>query len=147
MPCHWTGWASWGLQAPCVLFNWQVGQEETTCLVVIWRPVPLKYISSNLWRAFSPKWVEACKELTNFQWRFPGRKRSSSFWNHPHMILKALTFSFKSIIFSIWRKERKWTHLDVSNSLWSHGLLPTRLLCPLDFPSKSGLPFKEFLAN
>ena len=39
--------------------------------------------SSNLWRAFSPKWVVACKELINFHWRFPGRKRSPSFWNHP----------------------------------------------------------------
>ena len=25
----------------------------------------------------------ACKKLTNFYWRFPGRKRSPSFWNHP----------------------------------------------------------------
>ena len=24
----------------------------------------------------------ACKKLTNFYWRFPGRKRSPSFWNH-----------------------------------------------------------------
>ena len=77
------GWASWGLRAPWGLFNWQVGQEETTCLIVVWRPVPLKDLSSNLWRAFSPKWVVACKELTNFHWRFPGRKRSPSFWNHP----------------------------------------------------------------
>ena len=59
-------WASWGLQAPWELFNWQVGQEQTTCLIVIWRPVPLKDFSNNLWRAFSPKWVVACKELTNF---------------------------------------------------------------------------------
>ena len=83
VPCHWTGWASCSLQAPWGLFNWQVGQEETTCLLVIWRPVPLKDLSSNIWRAFSPKWVVACKELTNFHWRFPGRKRSPSFWNHP----------------------------------------------------------------
>ena len=39
------------------LFNWQVGQDKTTCLIVIWRSVPLKDLSSNLWRAFSPKWV------------------------------------------------------------------------------------------
>ena len=74
---------SWGLQAPWELFNCQVGQEETTCLIVIWRPVPLKQLSSNLWRAFSPKWVVACKELTNFLWRFPGRKRSPTLWNYP----------------------------------------------------------------
>ena len=62
VPCHWMGWASWGLRAPWELFNWQVGQEETTCLIVVWRPVPLKDLSTNLWRAFSPKWVVACKE-------------------------------------------------------------------------------------
>ena len=49
----------------------------------VWRPVLLKDLYSNLWRAFSPKWVVTCKELTNFHWRFPGRKRSSFFWNHP----------------------------------------------------------------
>ena len=76
------GWASWGLWAPWELFNWQVGQEETP-LIVVWRPVPLKDLSSNLWRAFSPKQVMACKELTNFHWRFPGRKRSPSMLNHP----------------------------------------------------------------
>ena len=77
------GWASWGLLAPWGLFNWQVGQEETTCLIVAWRPIPLKDLSSNLWRAFSPKWVAECKELINFHWRFPGRIRNPSFWNHP----------------------------------------------------------------
>ena len=77
------GWASWGLQSPWGLFNWQVGQEETTCLAIVWRPVRLKDLPSNLWRAFSLKWVVACKELTNFHWRFPHRKRSPSFWNHP----------------------------------------------------------------
>ena len=82
---HIVGWAgpAGGLWAPWGLFNWQMGQEETTCLIIVWRPVPLKDLSSNLWRAFSPKWVVACKELTNFHWRFPGRKRSPSFWNHP----------------------------------------------------------------
>ena len=77
------GWASWGLRAPWELFNWQVGQEETTYLIVTWRPLPLKDLSSHLWRAFSPKCVVSRKELTNFHWRFPGRKRSPSFWNHP----------------------------------------------------------------
>ena len=60
------GWASWGLQAPWGLFNWQVGQEETTCLIVVWRPVLLKDLYSNLWRAFSPRRVVARKELTDF---------------------------------------------------------------------------------
>ena len=83
VPRCWTGWASWGLWAPWGLFNLQVGQEKTTCLIVVWRPVPLKDLSSNLWRAFSPKWVAACKELSNFHWKFPGRIKSPSFWNHP----------------------------------------------------------------
>ena len=77
------GWASWGLWAPWGLFNCQVGQEETTCLIVIWRPIPLKDLSSNLWRVFSPKWVVACKKLTKFHWKFPSRKRSPHLWNHP----------------------------------------------------------------
>ena len=83
VPHGWTGWASSVLRAPWALFNWQVGQEETTCLIVVCRPVPMKDLSSNLWRAFSHKWVVACKELTNFHWRLPGRKRNPSFWNHP----------------------------------------------------------------
>ena len=80
--CHSMPWASWGIRAPWGLFNWQVGQEETTCLIVIWRPVPLKGLSINLWRAFSSKWVVGYKDLTNFHWKFPGRKSSPSFWNH-----------------------------------------------------------------
>ena len=76
------GWASWGLQAPWGLFNWQVGQEEITCLIVVWKPVPLKDLYSNLWRAFSPTWEVAWEELTNVHWRFPGRQRSPSFWSH-----------------------------------------------------------------
>ena len=31
----------------------------------------------------------------------------------------------------------KWSHSVVSHSWWPHGLQPTRLLCPWDFPGKS----------
>ena len=31
----------------------------------------------------------------------------------------------------------KWSHSVVSDSLWLHGLLPTRLLCPWVFPGKN----------
>ena len=31
----------------------------------------------------------------------------------------------------------KWSHSVVSHLQWSHGLRPTRLLCPWDFPGKS----------
>ena len=67
---------------------WQVGQEKTSCPIVIWRPVPLKELSSNLLKAFSPKWVVACKEIT-FHWRFPGRKRVSPFETTPYDLLES----------------------------------------------------------
>ena len=35
------------------------------------------------------------------------------------------------------KKERKWSRSVVSDSLWPHGLQPTRLLRPWDFPGKS----------
>ena len=89
------GLGHWGLRAPWGLFNWQVKQEETTCLIVIWRPVPLKDLSSNLWRAFSPKWVVAYKKLTNFRWKFPSRKRNPSFWNHPIWSRKPLLLALR----------------------------------------------------
>ena len=31
----------------------------------------------------------------------------------------------------------KWSHSVVSDSWWPHGLQPSRLLCPWDFPGKS----------
>ena len=35
------------------------------------------------------------------------------------------------------KPERKWSHSVVSDSLWPHGLLPARLLCPWDCPGKN----------
>ena len=82
------------LLGSCLIGKW----DKRRPFIVVWRPVPLKDLSSNPWKAFSPKWVVACKELTNFHWRFPGRKRSPSFWNHPiwsswKPLLLALTIS------------------------------------------------------
>ena len=37
----------------------------------------------------------------------------------------------------IWKWKWKFSRLVVSDSLWAHGLYPTRLLCPRDFPGKS----------
>ena len=34
-------------------------------------------------------------------------------------------------------EKSKWSRSVVSNSSWPHGLQPTRLLCPWDFPGKS----------
>ena len=47
-------------------------------------PVPLKDLSSNLWRPFSPKCVVACKDLTKFHWKFPVRKKSPFFGTTPY---------------------------------------------------------------
>ena len=70
-------------------FSWQGGQVEATCLIVVWRSVLLKELSSNLWRAYSPKWVVAYKELTNFHWRFPGRKGVPHFGTIPYDLLES----------------------------------------------------------
>jgi len=51
-------------------------------------------------------------------------------------ILQARTLEWVAISFSnIWKW--KWSHSVVSDSSWPHGLQPTRLLCPWDFPGKS----------
>ena len=51
-------------------------------------------------------------------------------------ILQARTLEWVAISFSnAWKW--KWSHSVVSGSLGPHGLKPTRLLCPWDFPSKS----------
>ena len=51
-------------------------------------------------------------------------------------ILQARTLEWVAISFSnTWKW--KWSCSVVSDSLWSHGLQPTRLLCPWDFPGKS----------
>ena len=49
-------------------------------------------------------------------------------------ILQARTLEWVAISFSnAW----KWSHLVMSDCSWPHGLQPTRLLCPWDFPDKS----------
>ena len=53
-------------------------------------------------------------------------------------ILQARTLEWVAISFSsAWKWKVKWSCLVVSNSLWPHGLQPTRLLRPWDFPGKS----------
>ena len=53
-------------------------------------------------------------------------------------ILQARTLEWVAISFSNARKWKwKWSRSIVSNSSWSHGLQPTRLLRPWDFPGKS----------
>ena len=52
-------------------------------------------------------------------------------------ILQARILEWVAISFSnAWSEMWKWS-CSVSNSLWSHGLQPTRLLLPWDFPGKS----------
>ena len=53
-------------------------------------------------------------------------------------ILKARTLEWVAISFSnVWNWKWKWSRSVGSDSLWPHGLQPTRLLCPWDFPGKS----------
>ena len=81
--------SSWGL------FNWP--------LIAVWRAVPMKDLSSNLWRAFSPKWV-VTRRVNQLPLEVPRQKKESLPLEPPQMIfLKALTLSFKSLTFSAWR--------------------------------------------
>ena len=53
-------------------------------------------------------------------------------------ILQARTLEWVAISFSnTWKWKWKWSHSVVSDSSWPHGLQPTRLLRPWDFPGKS----------
>ena len=50
----------------------------------------------------------------------------------------------ESLLWAFW----KWSHSVMSDSLQPHGLQPTRLLCPWDFPGKStGVGGLAFSAN
>ena len=53
-------------------------------------------------------------------------------------ILQARMLEWVAIAFSnAWSEKWKWSHSVVSNSSQPHGLQPTRLLRPWDFPGKS----------
>ena len=53
-------------------------------------------------------------------------------------ILQARTLEWVAISFSnAWKWKWKWSRSVVSDSSWPHGLQPTRLLRPWDFPGKS----------
>ena len=53
-------------------------------------------------------------------------------------ILQARTLGWVAISFSnAWNEKWKWNRSVVSDSSRPHGLQPTRLLCPWDFPGKS----------
>ena len=53
-------------------------------------------------------------------------------------ILQARPLEWVAISFSsAWKEKWKGSHSVMSDSQWSHGLQPTRLLCPWDFPGKS----------
>ena len=55
-----------------------------------------------------------------------------------HGILQARTLEWVAISFSnAWKWKVKWSRLVVPDSSRPHGLQPTRLLCPWDFPGKS----------
>ena len=53
-------------------------------------------------------------------------------------ILQAWSLEWVAISFSnAWMEKWKWSRSVVSDSVRSHGLQPTNLLCPWDFPGKS----------
>ena len=53
-------------------------------------------------------------------------------------ILQARTLEWVAISFSnAWKVKVKWSRSVMSDSSRPHGLQPTRLLCPWDFPGKS----------
>ena len=53
-------------------------------------------------------------------------------------ILQARTLEWVAISFSnAWKWQWKWSRSVASDSVRPHGLQPTRLLCPWDFPGKS----------
>ena len=53
-------------------------------------------------------------------------------------ILQLRTLEWVAISFSnAWKEKWKWSCSVVSDSWWPHGLQPTRLLHPWDFPGKS----------
>ena len=53
-------------------------------------------------------------------------------------LLATCTDDFLPLLYScLWKWKWKWSHSVVANSLWPHGLQPTRLLCPWNFPGKS----------
>ena len=55
-----------------------------------------------------------------------------------HGILQTRTLEWLPIPSPMHESEKwKWSRSVVSDSLWPHGLQPTRLLCPWDFPGKS----------
>ena len=55
-----------------------------------------------------------------------------------HGIFQAVILEWIAISFSsAWKWKVKWSHSVVSDSSWPHGLQPTRLLLPWDFPGKS----------
>ena len=65
---------------------------------------------------------------------FAFSKSSLNIWKFlVHVLLKPSLENFEHFLASMW----KWSHSVVSDSLWPHGLQPTRLLHPWDFPGKS----------
>ena len=79
--------------------------------------------------AATAKSLQSCPTLYN---RIDGSPPGSSV----HGILQARTLEWVAISFSnAWKW--KWSHSVVSNSKRPHGLQPTRLLRPWDFPGKS----------
>ena len=86
---------------------------------------------NNLWYADAAKSLQSCPTLCDpIDGSPPGSPVPG--------ILQARTLEWVAISFSnAWKEKWKWSHSVLSDSSWPHGLQPTRLLCPQDFPGKS----------
>ena len=91
---------------------------QITWMVILWSVA-----------AAAAKLLQSCPTLCD---RLDGSPPSSSVPG----ILQARTLEWVAISFSnAWKW--KWSRSVLSDSSWPHGLQPTRLLCPWDFPGKS----------
>ena len=102
-----------------------------TCLysLICWPTAPWSPTNLNYKRGYAAKSLQSCPTLCNPRDSSPPGSPSPG-------ILQARTLEWVAISFSsAWKW--KWSRSVVSNSSRSHGLQPTRLLHPWDFPGKS----------
>ena len=104
--------------------------------------LPLSYVRPNsldplllsllftFWEPVQYPWIPALPDL-----RLPCL---ANHWDPSWVCqLKNIFTTWKLRVLLHWKWERKWSCLVMSNSLRPHRLLPTRLLCPWDFPDNS----------
>ena len=71
------------------------------------------------------------KGTKNYRAKHETRCPAQSSQRHLHQFLISENWAVS------WHWVSEWSHSVVSNSLWPHGLQPTRLFCPWDFPGRN----------